>query len=126
MHDSTAIACEWDSLSTGSACLRCGYVLKHDYEKVPYRECQGQPTGAVLLGDRIEAALMAAGVTKARWGAFTSSFGHPPTPGCSGCDKRQQLINDADQYMRDVVANLGEKAAGALSKAWGALNSIIE
>src|SRR4051812_44713092 len=71
-----------------------------------------------LLGDRIESALTSIGVTKDRWAWFVGQFGTPPTGGCGGCDKRQEVLNDADLWMRHAASELGSAAVTAISKVW--------
>lgn len=76
----------------------------------------------VLRGDRIEAVLLSVGVTKSRWAWFESKFGGPPDGDCTGCDERQELLNetgrDADLWMENVYAELGSTAAAAIAKIW--------
>jgi hypothetical protein len=53
------------------------------------------------LGDRVESALTAVGVTKERWQGVRAAVGLPP--GCN-CNARKQWINKLDERLE-----LGEK-----------------
>lgn len=68
-----------------------------------------------LLGDRIESSLISIGITKERWIEFKREHGLPPT--CN-CQQRQEMLNDADLWMRNAVSQLGENAANAIATVW--------
>lgn len=69
----------------------------------------------LLLGDRIEAAILSVGVTKERYIAFKVAFGGVPE--CY-CDGRKEDLNAADAWLRSVSAELGSAASNAISKFW--------
>lgn len=76
----------------------------------------------LLLGDRIELALIGIGLTKERWAAFRQQFGEPPGADCEGCEQRQTDLNAADLYMRNAYAELGSAATAAISKFWAPIS----
>lgn len=76
----------------------------------------------LLLGDRIELALISIGLPKERWAGFVERFGGPPGADCVGCDQRQEDINAADLWMRHAYAELGSAATAAISKIWAPIS----
>lgn len=120
------VACEFTGNRKGDRCTRCGFVLPWDCPFTPIMECGTATTKKpveqkpMLLGDRIEAALTSVGITKERWAAFTGK--HGDIPGCGTCEQRQQALNDADQWMRDLASDLGEAAATAISRFWAPIS----
>ncbi len=64
------------------------------------------------LGDRIESALTAIGITQERWKATKAAIGLPPT--CN-CDERKAGINTAEQWVKELGSRLGNSAVDAIS-----------
>lgn len=91
------------SLSSGRTlwgCRNCSWTHENDGEEVEH-VC-GSPK-ITRLGDRVKLALDSAGVTQDRVDAFLHEHG---LPGCGGCGKRQEWLNNLDKKL-----GLGEKIA---------------
>ncbi len=57
--------CEWSSLQKGGSCVRCGYVLRRDYDRKPGRMCDRQDDPPRKgLGDYVADGLAIVGITK--------------------------------------------------------------
>jgi hypothetical protein len=98
--------CEWDCLSSGCPCVRCGYTLRRDYEKPPIWSCNHSPRSEKPgAGDKLESALAALGITPERYVAVKELFGLPPTCGCA---KRKAWLNSVSDWWR------GENATDAV------------
>ncbi len=102
-------------------CSQCGEPLSPRLRRTcrartPQADYDVFPAQPQLLGDRIEKALIAIGIPKERWAAFFAKHGEPPN--CSGCDKRQEKINAAHQYLLDLTNEFGQKAADAVGQFW--------
>jgi hypothetical protein len=101
--------CEWPSLAVGTPCDGCGYRLKRDYPSTPRRTCGKRPG----LGDRIESALSAIGITPERWVATKELIGLPPT---CGCMERKESLNRLDSWLRELGQRLGDEAQKVVAK----------
>ena len=78
--------CEWSSLQKGGVCVRCGYVLRRDYDRKPGRMCDKQDClPRKGLGDYVADGLAFVGITKPVVAAVI---------GPCGCDERQEALNE--------------------------------
>jgi len=89
-------------------CRACDWMLETDSDE-PIEHVCGR-TEVIRLGDKIESALAAVGVTKDRWVSVKSLLGLPAT--CR-CDARQTWLNQLDANL-----GLGEKL-GAVKASLG-------
>lgn len=88
-------------------CRNCDWTLEADSPE-PVEHVCGR-VAAPKLGDRVEAALTAVGVTKERWISLKKALGLPPT--CS-CDSRKL-------YLDRLGDEVGEKAKAAVAALFG-------
>lgn len=88
-------------------CRNCDWTLEADSPE-PVEHVCGR-AAAPKLGDRVESALTAVGVTKERWVAFKEKFGMLPT--CN-CESRQRALNQLGD-------ELGDKAKAAVAALFG-------
>ena len=104
--------CKWVQKNNGVECQDCG-------EWRPFaraRNCSATHTPTVYLtdtsqgglGDRIETALTAVGVTKERWGTLKGLIGLPNTCRCA---ERQIWLNQLGEQ-------LGDAAKSAVESLW--------
>ncbi len=101
-------------------CTQCGTPMGANWRRpcVPGKQWptpQPNPPATPGLGDRIESTLIAFGITKESYIAFKQKCGLPPT--CN-CDGRKEGINNAEEWMNNLAAELGSAAANAISKIW--------
>lgn len=105
--------CEWSCLKCGCKCTRCGYALKRDFVKRPFRNCtirhwlgrvadrssanSDRLNKQVDLGDWTERQLARIGVTKDRYLAAKELFGLAPT--CN-CQQRKEWLNRVSAWWR--------------------------
>lgn len=93
----TSINCEWESLTKGSPCVRCGYRLKRHYHRPPAIVCEARPIMPPRLGDYTERLLKSVGVTEDRYKAAKELFGLAPT---CGCEARKLYLNKISDWWR--------------------------
>lgn len=77
----------------------------------PVAVSQPSPPKPSLLGDAVESALSAVGITKERVAEWIG--------GPCGCKERQQRLNDLHQWAKDTVGVTVEKGRALLGKLIG-------
>lgn len=80
--------CDFPAATKGTACVRCGYALRRNYDALPSRVCdkQDEPLPKRGLGDIVAAGLSKVGITKTLVEAIVG--------GPCGCDERQEALNE--------------------------------
>jgi len=99
--------CDFDNQAM--TCPACGYVAR----RLPtYRECRPVPQPEwqpIMVGDLVEKALTAVGITKERVEAITRTAGKPG--GC-GCQYRQKWLNEAGVRVQKSIRQAAQKMYG--------------
>ncbi len=96
MRNTMAGECVFTELRAGAACQNeCGYLLKHDYLRMPRRIC---PAYKPRLGDCVECLLVINGITSERVARIVDTItmgAKPPASRCKcrGCNKRKAWLN---------------------------------
>lgn len=86
--------CTFKKPLAGNCCVKCGRGLRRDYEQPPVVECEGSG-----LGDKVEQALAAIGVTPERYTEVKMLFG---LPGTCGCGSRKRWLDIVGSYAKAV------------------------
>lgn len=99
--------CDFDNPKM--TCPRCGYVAK----RLPtYRECRPVPQPEwqpIMVGDLVEKALTAVGITQERVERLTRTAGKPG--GC-GCQGRKRWLNEKGVEVQKAIREAAKKVYG--------------